>query len=261
MFEKFDFISDDDEPKEYKVLVLGESGVGKTSFINALHLFSFKSPTKCAEMNETSAADCAFEIRNCVKENIAIKKSSFSESVYFPTKTEFTEIIPETNTGLMIFDSVVEHTINKKYSKDVANFMMRPHFHKEEEFFLMEKKYMGQCNSLRKRDIGKIEITELPSTSRRFPPDFHHQFDKIIIMGDYHDITTLRSIQYWVELVKAPARKIIVCINKCDISPNDPSNDFQTRKAKILRHYFENYTLEFASVKTGANLMFLYKHL
>ena len=231
MFEKFNFISDDDEPNEYKVLILGEAGVGKTAFINAL------------------------------KENVAIKKSSFSESVYIPTKREFTEIIPETDAGLMIFDSVAEHAINKKYSKEVANFMIRPHFHKEEEFFLTEKKYMGQCNNLRKRDIGKIEITEMPPTIRRFPADVHHQFDKIIIMGDYHDITTLRSIQYWSELVNAPARKIIVCVNKCDILPNDTENEFQSRKARILRHYFDNYSLEFVSVKTGANLLFLYKYL
>ena len=231
MFEKFDFISDDEEPKEYKVLVLGEAGVGKTAFINAL------------------------------KENIAIKKSSFSESVYIPTKREFTEIIPETDVGLMIFDSVVEHAINKKYDKEVANFMIRPHFHKEEEFFLMEKKCMGQYNHLRKSDIGKIEITEIPSTIRRLPPDFHHQFDKIIIMGDYHDITSLRSIQFWGELVKAPPRKVIVCVNKCDISPNDLVNDFQSRKAHILRHFFEKCALEFISVKTGANLLFLYKYL
>lgn len=258
MFEKFEFISDEDEPKEYKVLILGEAGVGKTAFINAL------------------------------KENVAIKKSSFSESVYVPTfsfalpvvvapenfppptpsgtaditrKREFTEIIPETDAGLMIFDSVVENTINKKYNKEVANFMIRPHFHKEEQFFLMERKQMGQCNNLCKREIGKIEITEIteiPPTSRS---DFHHQFDKIIIMGDYHDITTLRSIQFWAELVKAPARKIIACVNKCDISPNDPANDLQSRKANILRHYFDNYNLEFISVKTGANLLFLYKYL
>lgn len=231
MFEKFEFISDDDEPKEYKVLVLGEAGVGKTAFINAL------------------------------KENIAIKKSSFSESVYIPTKTEFTEIIPETNTELIIFDSVVENSINKKYSKEVANFMIRPHFHKEEEFFLMEKKYMGQFNRLQKRNIGEIEITEMPSTNRSFPQQFHYQFDKIIIMGNYHDITTLRSIQFWAELVKTPASKLIVCVNKCDISPNDLENDFQSRKAKILRHFFDKCSLEFISVKTGANLMFLYKYL
>jgi len=231
MFEKFEFVSDDDEPNKYKVLVLGEKGVGKTTFIRAL------------------------------KENIAIKKTSFSESVYIPTNTEFNEFIPETNTGLMIFDSVVEHTINKKYSKEVANFIIRPHLDKEDEFFLIEKKYMVQYNHLQKRDIGEIEITEMPSMNRRFPPDFHHQFDKIIIMGDYHDITTLRSIQYWAELVKTPASKLIVCVNKCDISPRSFVNDFQLRKAQILRHFFDKCELEFISVKTGANLMFLYKYL
>jgi len=231
MTDTFNFISDDDEPKEYKVLVLGEAGVGKTTFIRAL------------------------------KENIAIQKTSFSESEYIPTKTEFTEYIPETSTSSMIFDSVVENTINKKYSKEVANFMIRAHLDKEEQFFLMEKKYMGQCNYLKKCNFGEIEIVEMPSTTRSFPLNFHYQFDKIIIMGNYHDITTLRSIQYWAELVKTPASKLIVCVNKCDVSPNDLVNDFQSRKAKVLRHFFDKCELEFISVKTGANLTFLYKHL
>lgn len=231
MFEKFEFVSDDDEPKEYKVLILGEKGVGKTSFINAL------------------------------KEYISIQKTSFYDSEYNPTREKFTEIIPEFSEELIIFDSVVENTIHKKYSKEVANFMIRPHFHKEEEFFLMDKKYMGQCNHLKKCNIGEIEITEIPSTIRRFPSDFHYRFDKIIIMGDYHDITTLRSIQYWAELVKTPASKLIVCVNKCDLSPRSIIEDFQSRKAQVLRHFFEKCTLEFISVKTGANLMFLYKYL
>jgi len=107
MFEKFDFISDDDEPKEYKVLVLGESGVGKTSFINALHLFSFKSPTKCAEMNETSAADCAFEMRNVVKsiisyvlkqrDNLPPAKYRIAPYLHYnslPSPTEYTHYHP-----------------------------------------------------------------------------------------------------------------------------------------------------------------------
>ena len=230
----FDFLDSDTEEEElhnYKVLVLGEVGVGKTAFIQAL------------------------------KEYIGFQKSSFSESVYNPTKTEFLECIPETNAELIMFGSVIENAINKKYNKDVAKFMIRPHSHKKRQFLLMEKKDIGQCNYLQNRDIGKIEIVEIPSTIQTFPTKFADQFDKIIIMGDYHDITTLRSIHYWAELIKAPRSKIIACVNKCDISPISTSDDFQSRKAQILKHYFENYRLEFISVKTGANLAFLYKYL
>ena len=229
---QFNFISDDEEdPREYKVLVLGEAGVGKTTFIRAL------------------------------KEQIAFKSKTGLKSNYVPTKTQFLEYIPKTNTEFITFDSAVEHAINKKYNREVAHFMIRPHFHKDERFFLMEKVYMGQRNNLQKRNIGKIKIVEMPSTTRKFHPNFEFQFDKIVIIGDYHDITTLRSIKYWAELVNAPKSKIIACVNKCDISPISISDDFQPRKARILRHFFENFNLEFMSVKTGANLAFIYKYL
>ena len=229
----FSFISDEEEedPKEYRVLVLGEAGVGKTAFIRTL------------------------------KERIAFEPKSFSKSNYVPTKTSCFEYIPETNTDMIVFDSAVEHAINKKYSKEVANFMIRPHLHKEEIFYLMEHRYMGQCNTLERRNVGRIKIVEMPSTTRNLNPNFERQFDKIVIMGDYHDITTLRSMKYWADLINAPKHKIIACVNKCDNPPISIPDDFQYRKERILRYFFENYNLEFMSVRTGANLEFIYKYL
>jgi GTPase SAR1 family protein len=233
MTELFSFVSDDDDDyqHQYKILVLGEACVGKTKFIKAL------------------------------KEHIAFQTPSFSESEYIPTKYKFSEKIPETNTNSIICDSLMNYVENGMYNDEVARFIMKPHVYNNERFFLINKLDLFQTNILIDRNMGEIEIVEMPSTTRSVPPNFEYQFDKIIIMGDYHDITTLRSIQYWIELVKTQASKLIICINNCDKSPISFVDDLQSRKAKILRHFFENYKLEFISVKTGANLAFLYKHL
>lgn len=234
MTELFHFISDDEDDdyqRQYKILVLGEAGVGKTTFIKAL------------------------------KKHIAFHTPSFSESEYNPTKYKFSEKIPETNTNSIICDSLMNYVENRMYSDEVAKFIMKPHLYNNERFFLISTSDILQTSIPINRNVGEIEIVEMSSTTRSFPPNFEYQFDKIIIMGDYHDITTLRSIQYWIELVKTQASKLIICINNCDKSPISFVDDLQSRKAKILKHFFENYKLEFISVKTGANLAFLYKHL
>jgi len=62
-----------------------------------LHLFAFKSPTKRAEMNETSAADCAFQTRNGVNPFRWFKKKKDKEmemAVYEDIDT-FVPIIEE----------------------------------------------------------------------------------------------------------------------------------------------------------------------
>jgi GTPase SAR1 family protein len=232
MQTNFDYILDDkEERKKYKILVLGETGVGKTAFIKAL------------------------------KEHISFQIPSFSETEYTTTKTKHTEFIEETNTNSIVCDSLFNFVQREMFDKYVAMFIMKSHFYNEESFFLIKKTDMIQSNILPDRNIGEIEMVEMPFNTRKINPNFVQKFDKIIIMGNYHDITTLRSIQYWIELVKLPANKIIICVNKCDLSPISTTNDFQPRKAKVLKHFFENYNLEFISVKTCANLTFLYKHL
>ena len=217
----------------YKVLVLGEACVGKTTFIK--------------------------ELKNHIAGNL--RKSSFSETEYRPTEFKFTEKIPETNTDSIICDSIFNYMENAMYNKEVARFIMKLHIYNDEQFVLINTSDIFRYNIPIDRNIGEIEIVEMSSTTRSFPPNFEYHFDKIIIMGDYHDITTLRSIQYWIELIKTSESKLIICINNCDKSPISFVDDLQSRKAKILKHFFENYKLEFISAKTGANLTFLYKHI
>jgi len=218
-------------PKKPNVLVLGSAGVGKTSFIRAL------------------------------KQYIAGEPQTFSESIYTPTKYMYTEQIPAVNTRELDKLSVLNNCENGKYCKPIAKFIVDRHYHKNEKFFLLTTDELLYGNIPENREVGEITICEFASQYKEFVPDFETLFEKIIIMCDYHDIGSIRSVQLWAELIKAPTSKIIVCVNMCDASPNADDNDFQKRKAQILKHYSEQCKLEFISVKTGANIGFLYKYL
>lgn len=218
-------------PKTSKVLVLGSKCVGKTSFIRAL------------------------------KEYISGKPQTFSESEYIPTKNIFIDHIPGTNTSNLDTSSVLNNCHNGKYCKPIAEFIINRHYDKDEKFFLMEKADVLYGNIPENKDVGEIMMCELSSKCDELPDDFQSEFDKIIIMCDYHDIGSMRSVQTWAELIKAPTRKIIVCINMCDAPPISYANDFQYRKALVLKHYADQCKLEFISVKTGANIGFLYKYV
>ncbi len=217
-------------PKKSNVLVLGSAGVGKTSFIRAL------------------------------KEYIADKPQTFSELDYTPTRSMFIEHIPATNTDKLDKSSVLNNCENGKYCKPIAKFIVDRHHHKEERFFLLERHDMLYGNIPEDKDVGEITMCELSPNCQDIPDGFHSEFDKIVIMCNYHDIGSIRSVQYWAELINAPTGKIIVCVNMCDAPPKNYDNDFQDRKAQLLRHYSEQCKLEFISVKTGANLGFLYKY-
>jgi len=218
-------------PKKSKVLVLGSACVGKTAFIRAL------------------------------KEYIAGQTQSLSETKYTPTKSIFIDHIPETNTSLLDNSSILNNCEKGKYDKHIAEFIIQRHNHKNDTFLLLDANDMLYGNIPEQKDVGEITICELSSTCGEIPAGFESEFDKVIIMCNYHDITTMRSVQNWAEKIKAPVRKIIVCINMCDVPPKNYEDDFRERKAQILRHYSEQCKLEFISVKTGANIGFLYKYI
>jgi len=217
--------------RQYTVLVLGERGVGKTSFIRAL------------------------------KEYITNQPQTFSESHYSPTKTTFTEYIPRTNTKSLNIESILANIEKGGFCREVSRFIMNPHFDGIRKYNLLDDMDIIQNSLHLDREVGEIMITEFSSTTKIFPHNFADCFDRIIIMGEYSDITTLRSIQYWVELVKAQRNKTIVCVNKCDLQPISIENDFHSRKAKALKHFSDQCALEFISVKNCANIGFLYKYI
>jgi GTPase SAR1 family protein len=245
----------DPNKQQYTVLVLGERGVGKTSFIRALKEYVSTRST------ESSHRHIQTQTRRIQQFAGQVQPRIFSELNYYPTENIFAEYIPKTYANSLYIESIFENIEKGRYSPEVSRFIMNPHFDKLDKYYLLEDFDMISSGLQIDREVGEIMITEFSSTTREFPSNFADHFDKIIIMGEYSDITTLRSIQYWVELIKAPKSKTIVCVNKCDVPPISIANDFQSRKAKILKHYSDQCELEFMSVKTGANIGFLYKYI
>ena len=83
-----------------------------THFYKPLHLFSFKSPTSWAEMNETSAADFASKMRNGVKtEGISGSNESGSrtplDSKKYETREEFIDAAQHPEDGILVVGEVV----------------------------------------------------------------------------------------------------------------------------------------------------------
>jgi len=217
--------------KPYNVLVAGEAGVGKSAFIRALY------------------------------EATSQQSSTFSESVYkITTKTEITRI-PAINSATLERNSVIDNVKSRAYGEVVSNFIMKQHGHEDDRFKLLKECESWYSNIPEASCFREIVLHELPHTTRELPPKFVAGFDKVVIVADYHDITTLRSAQFWAELIRPPKHKTIVCVNKCEVEPKSRVEDFRDRKAAVLRHFSEQCSLEFISVATGANIPFLYKHL
>jgi GTPase SAR1 family protein len=218
--------------RQYNVLVLGERGTGKTSFIHAM------------------------------KEYISNKPQTFSESYYSPTTCIVHDFIPETNANNISVDSIFTNTENGKYCEDVSNFIIYPHYNKMDKYYLLRDADIIRSNVQSDRVIGEIMVVEIPSVTKELPKGFVDCFDKIIIMGDYNDNNSLRSVRYWAEFIDAPRSKMIVCVNKCDVTPIDDLNgELRKRKAMILKYFADRCDLEFMSIKTGANVGFLYKYM
>lgn len=214
----------------YKILVLGESGTGKTAFIESFH-------------------------------RIASQTHRRFQTEHKKTKKVATTFIPAINSNMLEKKSTIDHVREHSFGEAVSNFILKRHNDGDEQFKLLKECDSWYSNIPEASYFRQMLISELPSDTRALPSNFEQEFDKIIIMTDYHDITTIRSAQYWAELIKAKKSKTIICINKCEMEPLSFSNDFSSRKAKILRHFAEQCTIEFISVAANANLTFLYKHL
>jgi len=127
-------------------------------------------------------------------------------------------------------------------------------------------------NSIDKsQKYGDIILCEYPSKQILFPIEdkalrketlaWRKQFNCVVIMAEYSDITTLRSIHHWCLVCGFSPKKTIVCVNKCDIEPACLKNDFQSRKARIMNHFVSQCPVEYISAKTGTNVQFLYKYM
>ena len=207
-----------------QILLFGENGVGKTNWMDAL------------------ANDIDKEY-----------PYMFNESVHRFTVEPESILIPATDSCVFNQFTLVESIYYRKLSDSCSEFIMT-HGYKfipESSKDLIE---LGQCfpdviiNEIPKNDLVSDEIVE--------------DSDLCIIMADYSEISTIRSVRYWIDKYNLPPSKTVICVNKCDVQIDSYPEDFRKRKCKYLQYYASlQYPIEMTSVKTRQNLHFLYKYI
>jgi GTPase SAR1 family protein len=222
----------------YRILVLGERGVGKTAFIDALY--------------------------NCVcplGPSSAIPPPPNLELPYKPTTNIYSKYIPATRSEYLPRTTMANDVRANRFSKSFLNFALNQHGKQQIDTVIPDAVFNSQIPP--NRVFQEILISEIPVCREESIEHLAQEFDKIIIMADYSDINSMRCLQYWSEKIKSSRRKIIICVSKCDCGSdvNYIKCDFQLRKAQIMDHFLRQCAVEYISVKTGANIGFIYKYI
>lgn len=222
----------------YRILVLGERGVGKTAFIDALY--------------------------DCVCPNPFVPSPPPPPNLqppYRPTTSVYTKYIPSTTSADLPRTTMEEDVRANRVSKSFIYFALNQHGKQQIETVIADVVFNGCIQP--NRVFSEILISEMPANREESIEHLAREFDKIIIMGDYSDINSMRCLQFWSEKIKASRRKIIICVNKCDLGSdtNYTKIDYHLRKAQIIDHFLHQCAVEYISVKTLANIGFIYKHI
>ena len=220
-----------------RVLVVGEPGVGKTAFIDALYSLV---------LNATSTfRDSDYDTH---------------EVSEFPSKTVYSKYIPIA-TGFELNQMTMQDCIRAhKFSELFIRFVTIGHG-RNKIMAIDETSRTLDLRIKKNRVFDEIVISEYPSDINSIPEDIAQHFDKVIIMTDYSDITSMRSAQCWASTIKPSKKNTIICVNKGDVQAMSLDDDFQVRKAEIMNHFSRQCAVEYISVKTGANIGFIYKYL
>jgi GTPase SAR1 family protein len=217
----------------FRVLVVGERGVGKSQWIQSL--------------------------RNSIIQDGGGCGGSFPNGTY----------VPYPNADKLSDTSMLEYVNGGKYSRTCRYFIMNPEMHKQKVVCHPNLLYHSIDKT---REYHDMLVFEYPSTQIPYPFDrqsklglelreLPYQYDCLVIMGEYSDITSLRSIYHWCLVCGFSPARTIICINKCDVEPACFKNDFQSRKARVINHFVEQCAVEYISAKEGVNEQFIYKYM
>ena len=217
------------EATPYKILIVGEPRVGKTAFVEALRELALnKNPT-------------------------------FGETPYCPTTRVVSKHIPSTTDSEINQKPMIDYIRSNQFSRSFALFATKPHGTRG--IIVMNNDRLYKWPVTNNCVYEDLLISEYPTNTSQIPVEELEQFDKIIVMADYSDINTMRSAYSWATNLKLPKRKLIVCVNKCDEQALSVDDDFQSRKAKVMSYFDSQCPVEYISVKTRANLGFIYKYM
>ena len=234
--EEYDFLSlkfpEDDlsSTNSIRILLVGERGVGKTALANALRSLAKGEPN-----------------------------NAFNENEYFPTRRVTDETIASATGFDLKQRPLIDYIRKYKYSESFVSFALNPQG--KARIIVIDTDKLSENRVKKNRVFDEMRISEYPPGSKELTETLAKQFNKIIIMADYTDICSMRSVQHWATILRAPANKTIVCVNKCDVEAASSIEDFRSRKAYVMDHYSSQCNVEYISVKTGANVGFIYKYL
>ena len=255
-----------------RVLVVGEPGVGKTAFIDALYSLVLNATSTYQEyqgftesISPKGDGRSQPEIYQATRRRVSDRDSHENdydthEVSEFPSKTVYSKYIPIA-TGFELKQMTMQDCIRAhKFSELFIRFVTVGHG-RNKIMAIDETSRTLDLRIKKNRLFDEIVISEYPSDINSIPEDIAQHFDKVIIMMDYSDITSMRSAQCWASTIKPSKKNTIICVNKCDVQAMSLDDDFQVRKAEIMNHFSRQCAVEYISVKTGANIGFIYKYL
>lgn len=214
----------------FKVLIVGEPRVGKTAFSEALQELALRS------------------------------RPSFNENAYQKTTQITIKHVPAATSLEIKQRPLIDYIRDNKFAKSFVAFATKPHG--RQKLLVLDNDKLYKCSMPQtNRVFDEMIISEFPSTTNEIPAEVLAQFDKIIVMAEYSDINTMRSAFTWSTKLKLPKDKTIICVNKCDEQALSVDDDFQSRKAQVMNYFASQCAVEYISVKTRANLGFIYKYM
>jgi hypothetical protein len=270
----------------FRVLVVGERSVGKSSLVEAIRASVDPSCTSVSDsfppMGHAKRVRVSRDHHGQQQQHQRLFPSAPSDhgstSSTRPTGDLQRTYVPCPSSAapLRFQRTLLDDVLSDKVSTACTSFILNPSMQKATVVCRDNALFATFSPADRYRDIVLEEYAPWGGGRRVLLPLDHpanpaaevarirtwaQTYDCLLVVADYSDITSLRSVGYWCKLAGLSAQRIVVCVNKCDHEPRFSADDFQLRKAKIVHCLLQRFAVEYTSATTGTNLHFLYKYM
>jgi GTPase Era involved in 16S rRNA processing len=287
MFGLSQALDDAMQAQPFRVLVVGERSVGKSSLVAAIResldascasgsdLFPPMGHAKRLRMSQEYHCQ---QHQQHQQQHMFLNTPSGHSSTSSSSATNLQRTYvpcPSSVSQLRFQRTLLDDVLSDKVSTACKSFILNPSM-RQSTIACRDNALFATCSPTDSyRDIVLEEYS--PCARSRVLLPLHHPanpaaevarirswantYDCLLVVADYGDITSLRSVGYWCKLAGLSAQRIVVCVNKCDHEPRFAADDFQFRKAKIVHFLLQRFAVEYTSAVTGTNLHFLYKYM